>query len=49
MSWTSPASLAHSPVMMETDWRADMTMASVTKHSHTISQGLMRGFTVMDI
>jgi hypothetical protein len=34
--------------MIETDWRADMTMASVAKHSHTTIQGLMRDFTVMD-
>ncbi len=34
--------------MTETDWRADMTMESVAKHSHTMIQGLMRGFVVMD-
>ena len=37
-----PSVLAHSSVMMETDWRADMTMARVEKHSHTTNQGLIR-------
>ncbi len=44
-----PRVLAHSSVMTETDWRADMTMESVAKHSHTMIQGLMRGFAVMGI
>src|SRR5215204_4625194 len=43
-----PNVLAHSSVMTETDWRADMTMESVAKHSHTMIQGLMRDFVVMD-
>jgi hypothetical protein len=43
-----PRVLAHSSVMTETDWRADMTMESVAKHSHTMIQGLMRDFVVMD-
>src|SRR5687768_15551182 len=43
-----PRVLAHSSVMTETDWRADMTIESVAKHSHTMIQGLMRDFTVMD-
>jgi hypothetical protein len=34
--------------MIETDWRADMTMASVAKHSQTMIQGLMRDLAVMD-
>ena len=33
---------AHSSVMIETDWRADMTMARVAKHNHTTIHGLMR-------
>jgi hypothetical protein len=33
--------------MTETDWRADMTMERVAKHSHTLIQGLMRDFVVM--
>jgi hypothetical protein len=33
--------------MTETDWRADMTMERVAKHSHTMIQGLMRGFVIM--
>jgi hypothetical protein len=28
--------------MIETDWRADMTMESVAKHSHTTIHGLKR-------
>jgi hypothetical protein len=31
-----PNVLFHSSVMTETDWRADMTMESVAKHSHTM-------------
>jgi hypothetical protein len=43
-----PRSRTHSLVMMATDWRAERTMASVTKHSQTTIQGLMRDFAVMD-
>ena len=35
--------------MMATDWRAERTMASVTKHSDTMIQGLMRDFVLMDV
>ena len=41
-----PRVLAHSSVMIETDCRADMTMESVAKHSHTTIQGLMRDLAV---
>ena len=37
-----PSVLAHSPVMIDTDWRADMTIARVAKHSQTTIQGLAR-------
>ena len=37
-----PRVLAHSSVMIETDWRADMTMESVAKHNHTTTQGLIQ-------
>ena len=37
-----PRVRAHSSVMIETDWRADITMASVAKHNQTTIQGFMR-------
>ena len=42
-----PSVRAHSSVMIDTDWRADMTMASVAKHSQTMIQGLMRDCAFM--
>jgi hypothetical protein len=37
-----PRLFTHSSVMMATDWRADMTMASVAKQSQTTTHGFMR-------
>jgi hypothetical protein len=42
-----PKLRAHSSVIIDTDWRADMTMESVAKHSHTTAHGLMRAFVSM--
>jgi hypothetical protein len=42
-----PWEYAHSSVMIETDWRADMTMHSAAKQSHTATHGLIRDLASM--
>ncbi len=38
-----PKLRTHSSVIIETDWRADITMESVAKHSQTTIHGLILG------
>ena len=43
-----PKVRTHSFVMIDTDWRADITMARVAKHSQTTIQGLIWDFVLME-